>query len=98
MKVLFLFFALIFVATTYAQQKPEIKIPDVGIYPNPFNEQIFVKSENKVEKIEIYNTSGQLVLSINQTNIVDATELRNGTYVLKAYYEDQIIVTKVLKK
>ena len=99
---LFILF-LVFASCSFAQDLPEVSISGVGIYPNPFNEQIFVKNEKdadteKIDKIEIYTEQYQKVLSVNRSNVIDANQLKRGTYFLKIYYPDQVIIRKVVKK
>lgn len=97
MKTVVLLFLLFISLGAFSQTTPEVNISGIGIYPNPFNEKIFVQSENQLKKIEIYAENGQKVISVNQNNIVDASELKSGTYILKLHFEDQVIVRKVLK-
>jgi hypothetical protein len=98
MKFFILFISLFIVSSLLAQKLPEIEIGGVGVYPNPFNDELFIKSENQVDKIEIFNEQGLKVLSVNQNNVIDANRLMKGNYVLKLYFKDQIIVRKVVKK
>ena len=92
-----LFYCLMFTFCLFAQKTPEVKISGIGVYPNPFNEKIFIESDNKLEKIEIYSENGLKILSVNQTNIVDANEIQKGKYILKLFFKDQIIIRKVYK-
>ncbi|MGV3632412.1 MAG: T9SS type A sorting domain-containing protein [Bacteroidota bacterium] len=103
MKTKLLFLCLVFATCSFAQELPEVSISGVGIYPNPFNEQIFVQNEkqadtDKIDKIEIYTEQYHKLLSVTRSNVIDANHLQKGTYFLKIYYPDQVIIRKVVKK
>ncbi len=103
MKAVFFILSFFLVSVSFGQDLPEVSISGVGVYPNPFNEQIFITGKNESEtetisKIEIYTEQYQKVLSVNRTNVIDANHLKRGTYFLKIYYPDQVIIRKVVKK
>lgn len=103
MKAKLFFLFLVSASCSFAQELPEVAISGIGIYPNPFNEQIFVQNEkqsdtDKIDKIEIYTERYQKVLSVTRSNVIDANHLKKGTYFLKIYYPDQVIIRKVVKK
>lgn len=77
---------------------PQVEIGGVGIFPNPFNEKLFIQAENHLNKVEIYDESYKKVLTVDQSNIIEASELQNGVYILKLYFIDQIVIRKVIKK
>jgi hypothetical protein len=58
---------------------------NVGVYPNPFNQELTVSGVNG--HVEIYNALGQLVMSalVNESTTVNTSELTKGIYVLKAF-------------
>lgn len=76
---------------------PQVEIGGVGIFPNPFNEKLFIQAENHLNKVEIYDENYKKVLTVNQLNIIEASELKNGKYILKLYFEDQVIIRRVVK-
>lgn len=63
------------------------------IYPNPSTEQITISHPTqRIEKIEIRNTAGQLVriTTVNQLSTTIATDnLRAGTYFITVNYSDR---------
>ncbi|WP_430468499.1 family 16 glycosylhydrolase [Winogradskyella ouciana] len=66
-------------------------------YPNPASSYINIKSNSNIEKLELYNTSGQLVINYNQsTNRINVKGLKSGIYVLKIYSEGRSVSKKVL--
>lgn len=94
---------LFFNSCLFSQNIQEVKLSGMGAYPNPFNEQLFIQHEDekdnaKIEKIEIFSETGNLVLSVNRNNVVETSRINNGIYILKIHYKEQIIVRKVVKK
>lgn len=60
------------------------------IYPNPVSDKLFIGNMRDVNRIEIYNVTGQLMKSfdyvntVNQTEI-DMAELNSGMYIITIY-------------
>lgn len=71
-----------------------------SIYPNPTNSKVNIKSEKKFDEVEIYNVLGQNVLSskISESQEIDMSELKSGTYFLKLKNESLIKNTTVIKE
>jgi hypothetical protein len=102
MKFFILSFFLTLSLSSFAQNTKEVALSGVGSFPNPFNEKLFVQHEKeedneKILKMEIFTESGNLVLSVNHSNVVETSRLSNGMYVLKIHYKTQTIVRKVVK-
>lgn len=71
------------------------------IYPNPTKDVISVNSESIINKIEMYDINGRLVLikSYNSPSIViDIDMLQSGIYSLKILTSDKTIIKKVFKE
>jgi len=67
-----------------------------SVYPNPASDSIRIKSVDRIERIQFYNTLGQLVKESNEiTTQVNVTDLSAGIYVLKIY-SGGLSVTKKL--
>lgn len=68
-------------------------------YPNPVNNilTLDVVGVDRLESIGLYNVEGRLIRSINTasyTNQIDATELNNGIYFIKANYTNGETLTE----
>lgn len=64
----------------------EYALANFHIYPNPANNILQVESDLTIEKINIYNNSGQQVKSITTSfnmNSIDITELSSGMYIIE---------------
>lgn len=73
------------------------------VYPNPAGNQLIVKAENaKIDKIEIFDAAGKLVLknevsSANSTLQLDISELTAGLYFLQIRDGNQRIQKRFVK-
>ncbi len=66
--------------------KPVTESINLNIYPNPTSSLINIESDNAIQNVEIYNTTGQILLSYssNKNNIIlDVSSLKSGIYLLK---------------
>lgn len=65
-------------------------VTDLGIkvYPNPVKDIININSDETIEKAEIFNVSGQNVLSASFTNQISVASLPAGYYILKVKLEN----------
>lgn len=74
----------------------------VQIYPNPASDYLHIKSEKKIEAIEVYNTLGQKVLGHNASNVVsldlDVQHLPTGIYSIILHTEQYRVVDKFEKQ
>ncbi|MES2573934.1 MAG: T9SS type A sorting domain-containing protein [Bacteroidota bacterium] len=70
------------------------------LYPNPVIETLYLSGSNqKIEKVAIYNMTGTLVkISGNNTESIDMSNLSSGSYLVKGYTDegnfDKIIIKK----
>lgn len=84
------------------QSEPEIdlssKYRDILIYPNPVNDILNIKTDTKIELVEVYNLQGQIIMQSNSSQI-NMSELTSGIYLIKITDENNLTVTrKVIKK
>ncbi len=56
-----------------------------NVYPNPGKDVLFIDFDDKITTISIYDISGKLIKTIQNTNTrkVDIGDLDNGTYLIK---------------
>ncbi len=69
----------------------------LSVYPNPASDYLTVNSD-KIQKVELYNELGQVVLTSNQRGVqtISLANLSKGTYVVKAYAEGAVATSKVV--
>lgn len=66
---------------------------------NPVKEFVSINSESKIDKVEIYNMVGTLVLETKEdTNKVDIKNLSQGIYLIAVYSDDKKSVKKMIVK
>jgi len=56
------------------------------------------ETNNKIDKIEIYNLSGQLVVKEHNSKSVNLKSILSGLYLAKIYSNDIFILNKIIKK
>ncbi|MBZ4035980.1 T9SS type A sorting domain-containing protein [Flavobacterium sp. 17A] len=69
------------------------------LYPNPFSSALYLANpEQKVQKILIYNVSGNLVITSGNSESIDTSSLIPGTYLAKIITVDGSINQTLIKK
>lgn len=59
-------------------------------FPNPTNESVFIKNNSYYSKLELYNTEGNLIFSLdNVPSLLDFKNLGKGAYFIKVYNENK---------
>ena len=79
-----------------------INSKDLQVFPNPVKDVLNFKMANniQVESVELYDMTGRKVNTVNARSVkdVNVSNLRKGTYILKAKATDgNVYVQKVLK-
>lgn len=72
----------------------------MGIYPNPVNEKLTVECAEAIETLEVYNTLGALVYTVEGRGNkmeVNTANLPKGTYILRATTASTVISRSFLK-
>ena len=71
---------------------------DFQVFPNPVSDFLTVVSTyNSPTYLEIFNLKGQLVLSDNNTRLMDLTDLPKGLYLLKIVQGNSMAFKKIMK-
>jgi len=69
------------------------------IYPNPFTANIQISCPREIERISIYNSEGQLVLSKKGNSPeLNLEQLSSGMYLIQVVADKQVFSQKVVKK
>ena len=71
----------------------------ISIYPNPIKDDLFIKSDKEIQKVEIYNLLGKLVIKKEKErfNQINLSQLQTGVYLIRFYSEGNIISKKIIK-
>lgn len=71
------------------------------VYPNPVGDQLNIESSNKINKVELYDMSGRLLLEQNansKTSVFNTSQLSKGNYILKTNDGKESKSFKIIKK
>ncbi|MFP3832234.1 DUF5074 domain-containing protein [Chryseobacterium sp. SIMBA_028] len=75
----------------------EVKKLEFGIYPNPVTDILYIKTQEKVINVAIYDTSGKLVNTQFSNGQVNVSMLPKGMYMLKAVTDKAVYQQKLIK-
>ncbi|GAA3605273.1 family 16 glycosylhydrolase [Flavivirga amylovorans] len=69
------------------------------IYPNPISDIINIKEIRDIDKIEIYNLIGNLVIGKEKPNhTINISNINSGIYLLKIYSDNDVTIKKIIKR
>ena len=72
---------------------------DVVIFPDPVNDWLIIHSRSEqVIKLELYNMSGQIVMSVTNTDRISMKTFQPGAYIVSITYADNSVVTRKIIK
>lgn len=75
----------------------DTEVIDLKVYPNPATDVLHIESNTIIDKVELYDLAGKLVLSkTNSTDLLNVSQLKSGLYVLKVYSGIMIVNRKVV--
>lgn len=70
---------------------------NLNVYPNPSNSKITISTNSPLIYISIIDLTGKEVLKTKE-KILDISELSNGIYLVKCYFENNIVLARKLIK
>ena len=82
----------------------EIEKTELTIYPNPTKNELFIKTDLQIKKIEICDLSGRNVKIFSTTSVqngvqtISLSSLLKGIYLVKVYTDNGITVSKIVKE
>lgn len=82
---------------TLVIQQPVLQ-NSIVVYPNPTSETINISSTIPINKIELYDLLGKLVLTTKEVNKLKINQLETGTYFLKLISEKGNVIKKIIIK
>jgi hypothetical protein len=66
-------------------------------FQNPVGEQLIIRTNLIVEKVELYNLQGQKVLVVHQEKNINFTYVPSGMYFIKIYTDQGLLSKKIIK-
>ncbi len=77
----------------------EVSKTDLQIYPNPVTDILNIKTQEKIQKTEIFDLSGRvLLINISSVNQLNISNLKSGNYILKITTNKGATAHKIIKK
>src|SRR5690606_37804742 len=71
---------------------------DIKIYPNPTSNLISINTNLHIEKVQIFDNLGQLLLTTNSFNTISFSNFSSGSYYLKIINaKGNYMIKKILK-
>ncbi len=67
-------------------------------YPNPVVSHVNINSTEAITKVEIFNTSGQMIYAGNESNKIDLSKQAAGIYFVGVTIDSQLSIQKIIKK
>lgn len=72
---------------------------EIEIFPNPAKNEIFIKSDSQVNRVEIYSLAGSLLIIENNLNEkISLAVLPKGIYMIRVYTDNGLEIGKIVKE
>ena len=75
----------------------KVEIADLSVYPNPASEYLIANADGMVDRIDLYSMGGTMVASAIG-NVLNVSEVAEGTYVANIYTAKGCAVRKIVVK
>lgn len=69
----------------------------VIIYPNPANNYLMINSIKTVDKVELTDFTGRVLITSTNKTKIDISLLQTGVYLIRIYMGDKVHTKKLLK-
>jgi len=79
---------------------PTLSAADLNLFPNPVIDVLHLSNTASINKIEICNANGQVVLMLRNSNEqmnINTSGLTNGIYFIRAYTNNNVITKQFVK-
>lgn len=87
------------VEVTSVLSTDEFNLSEFKVYPNPVKDVLNIQTNNiDITSVTIYDILGKQILSSNNTNSVDVSNLKNGMYLVKITANNTSITKKIIKE
>ncbi|WP_449397970.1 choice-of-anchor J domain-containing protein [Chryseobacterium wanjuense] len=84
--------------TTLATNDVLFNSKSISVYPNPVTDYLTIKSDEKINNVEVFDVSGRKVNADLDGNKVDLRGLNSGTYILTVNTAKGKVTEKIVKK
>ena len=70
----------------------------ISIYPNPVENELTFNFPHALEAIDILDMKGSIIDTAKGINSIDVSQLASGLYFARAFYENQKVIKRFVKK
>jgi len=82
--------------STYVGPIPARKsLEEIMVYPNPTSDKINI---NKNVDVNVFNYIGDMIISKQNTNVLDVSKISSGMYTLQITYNNKTVIKKIIKR
>ncbi len=67
---------------------------DLVVYPNPVSDVLNI---NKNVDLDVFDSTGRLIVSETNTNAIDASLWTPGTYTIRIIWNNRTVIKKIVK-
>ena len=88
------------VGTSATASVGDLELVSFNYYPNPVKDRLYMRAEETITNVSLFNLLGQKIKEINPTELaaeLDLSSLAKGTYFVKAAVNDKMGSFKVVK-
>jgi hypothetical protein len=77
----------------------DLDLVEFKVYPNPFNDRIFIENNDKLTRVVVSNVAGQRVIDVEYpNNEIRTANLVSGVYIVSMFTEDGIAKSERIVK
>ena len=73
------------------------KVLETILYPNPTTGKVLIKTNSRIDKIEIYDTLGKLIASESRTDYFNFESMKDGLYIMRIFSNNKVVNKKIIK-
>lgn len=80
--------------------EPKLELTEFNVYPNPFDDRIYIDNSDKLTRVVITNIAGQRVMDVEYPEReIRTSNLVSGIYLVRMFTEDGLAKTdKIVKR
>lgn len=86
-----------FGASPLSVEKNPFTHSEIRVYPNPVSENLYVDINQEVQKIQVYNLLGKVVLEKENSAVVNLSQLKQGMYLIQITSDKKVYSKRIIK-
>ena len=88
----------IFIKKETTSIEEEDLLEGITLFPNPLTDGILnINTEIELDKVDVYDHVGRLLLSTKNTRRIDLSEFNNQLFIIKLHKDKNVVAQKVFK-